>query len=317
MLGYFSEDTTTDKATDITNYMTEALLVAPSNDKNTNKTLTQTDVIHILRHYTQSQEFSETLAQAETRKIQQYNDIEQQFTTLSASELYQTIIQADTEFEKQAAIDQLLSHGLRELEPDELKDIFMTIDDNMRRTEVLTVLMEKDEIEGVAIAKQFIEGASYIPDELYSRLYLSDPDYLTSYINQIDINTTSDNHGLYIFLDQEPELYKAFLSKNFDTLLASNNAQVLKKNAYPADLDISYSQQKTLTQLFGSKNHANREFALSMANNIDDPNLLYEAFGKLNSKTEQQQFLDILLKNEDNIEKLRLAETLKGLQDQY
>ncbi len=274
--------------------------------------MTEAEVISIVKSYMESAAFTESLTKIQAGQTKQNIKFSHYIKGMAPLELYNVAIGSSSDSEKEIAVSQLLESGGQGLEAYELKELYQSLDDDhWGKTEIVTKLLEDSDPESMGMARELLSTGTNIGHEFYPALYDADPEYVKQYIDQLEVDNITDSHSLYFFMHQEPELYNRFINNNFDSILNASNDRIFEMNTNYAPVDISYDQQAKLVDLFESNSQAKRNFAISMANNINDDHLLRDAFPKLTRARDQRNFLGALSFEENNLEKRLLIEELE------
>ena len=235
-------------------------------------------------------------------------------------ELYQFINNAENANERSNALNYLLqSSKIKQLSNDELKHAYgLSTDHVWGKTKILEVLLEKGDEQALVWAKASISENNSINRygfDMYSAVYQQDSEFIKSHLESLELDLESPNLGLFTFLAQEPEVAKPFYIRNLDKILDSNSDEIFSYASSISGVELSSSQQSKVIDLFSSPNRNKRHFAINLATQIKDTDVLRSAYTTLDRSQEKIIFIAQLVNSIDNPEAAALARELASNSD--
>jgi len=313
-MGYFSSSTDNETVSSVhspsltiePNPATAKISAPPQQDgKSQESAVTQHESIeieHAIQQYVYSDQFATVLDEWQLRFRQRSNEMKQRLATMSGQELHAVALDAESRSERIMAFNLLIEDGanrLKQLSNQQIKDIYTQMDsDHWSKASILSLLIKNGDNDALDWAKQAINenslprGANY---DLYNSVYDIDPEFIQNHVEQLELDTSNPPNALLSLLYQETDLAANFLSQNFDKILDSKNDEIFMMGISNANLELTQRQQSRMVELFGSTSREKRSFAINLARNIDDTQLLREGYDQLTRKGEKMQFIVSLL----------------------
>ena len=264
------------------------------------------------RAFAASQEFADIMNEYSIAQSRRGAEKQNEFQKMTAQELLSVYLSTDNSLDKQSALGSL--HGkYDQLETYELKQLYQSLDATNGKwasSELLNILLERDDPDALVWVKQEIlngDSSSNISRDIYQNVYEKDPEFISDYVRNLPLEVATKQGFLFSLLSTESELAKIFLEKNIDEILDTGNTTNLNFIGYNASIDLDSQQEARLVEFFGSSKKDTREFAIVLARDIDDVELLREGFNKLTRDREQSIFLSQLLTDGKDTSKGRLA----------
>ncbi|MFT6407274.1 MAG: hypothetical protein ACJAQ6_000685 [Arenicella sp.] len=312
-LGHFSAQP--QDVYDIKTAIEEELLTKPSLRVSTNpaqsfepaKTpVTEIDVIdnagltQAIEDYVDSDKFSVMFEDWQRKTRQRNTEIANRLSAAEADELHTVALEAESRSERMTALHLLLQGSkFKQLSNQQLKELYTEPEtEGWSKAQLLNGLLENDDPEALGWAKDSIRNGTVsrgADSQLYAAVYEKDPNFMIQYINENEFDPSSSQHALISFIQQEPDLASTFYARNFDKILSSNNDDVFMYGIGSATIELNQQQQSRVAELFSSNNRHKRNFAISLAASISDPQILRQAYTELNRSQEQLVFIASLL----------------------
>lgn len=265
------------------------------------ETATDTDsqqLIETIETYAKSDQFIAILDDYYLTAATRYQEIEQRLNGLNASELFAIVSESDNLLKQQSAMQLLTQGKLHQLSVSELKTLYQHDQTpNWNKANILTSLLNENDPEALGWAKNMISSGSHsrwsgLNDELYTSVYEKDPNFIRNYINEFEIESGPSGFGFYNFMQQEPKLANEFFTTRLDEILDVENGTIFQFGGYDVEFDMTTSQQSKLLSFFESSNQRKRSFAMSLLENVDDIDMLREAFSELERTREKRNFIN-------------------------
>ncbi len=235
----------------------------------------------------------------------------QQYSTMSARELYDSYTNSQSSTDKQMALQALMQGKMGDLSTVELKDLYQASESELfGKYQVLQVLLEKNDAEALQWAKQEVDNPMLAMQggyDIYAQINDKDPAFIREYVENLRVeDLAASQYSLSALLMQDQELAKTFYAKNLDQVLDSNSNTLFQMVPYNLQLDMNSDQQYKITELLGSGSRDKRNFAIGLVHNVSDPRLIRDGFAKLTRSQDQQTMLSTLITgaSTENIKKL-------------
>lgn len=279
----------------------------------------EADISSAVRQFIQSAEFERVLDNYQTQAAPRHEEMQSRLSTMSASELYSLAIDSSNSYEQKYAQQFLIHSGFGELGVEELKGLYHA--DGVSKwvqQNILPRLLEEGDAEAIVWAKQLLDDSvagQHIKSEIYSSIYDVDPDFIKQHISDLDLDDFQQMIGVMSFVMQDPDLTKSFYEENFDELLSLKNSSNFEFLYAGAELELSHRQQSSLAEMFSSKSSKRRGFAIRQAGNIDDVNILRDAYSRLSKNSEKLSFLKTLSGKKNNTDMAKLVQELAADSD--
>lgn len=275
------------------------------------------ELVSAVKRFVTSKDFEKVLDEYQLSASLRYQQMQKRFSRMGASELYDAAINSDSRTEKQMALAMLNQGKVNDLETSELKVLYQEQSvDEWGKRQILVKLLEEKDPEALNWAKQLLsDGQVFYGDEVYAAVYEVDPDFVKERLSNLDLSDSQSSASALSFVIQEPELAKVFFEENFDKILESNSNQIYQMGAYSVDFDLSRRQQASLIEFFDSTNRHKRSFAISVSKNIDDVDVLRDAYSRLAKRKDQRNFLRRLSLERMNPDKRSLVQELAADSD--
>jgi len=257
----------------------------------------ETDVASAVRDYMASPEFVKVLDDYRSLKQTEQREQLSQFSDFSASDLFSAYQASANNQEKQIILQRLSQHLAESddgLDVSQLKELYHTEGiDGWTRTKLLSALLSKNDAEAVQWSKQLLskgsgdgQGQYY---EITRQLYELEPEFIVDLAIEMPIERLAKSYVPQSFLYNDPDQAKVFFESRLDEILETNDSRVYEKLAATStDLELSDAQERKIGELFASPKSATRNFAVSFAANIEDIQILREAYENLSQRQERQ-----------------------------
>ena len=217
--------------------------------------------------------------------------------------------EATTREEKTLALDELRSKLKEDLDPSELKNIYLELDGlddpdaDEAKIEFLVRLVENGDAEALEWSKDKLRGGNIltqsnrIAGQFYEDLYNQDPDFFREWANDLDPKDIATSFSLRRTIGSDPETAASYFDNNIATALRSGDTdqheflgRIARFNR-DSDFELSNQQAARVPSLLQAQSKKTREFAISLTGHIDDPKILADSFNVLTGVVDQRQFL--------------------------
>jgi len=247
------------------------------------------------KQFSETQTFLEIMDQYTLSSGQRMMQQLQQFSSMSAQELYDAFISSENMSDKELALQGLAQGGWGELSSSQIKEIYLESADSWYGgVEALRILLERDDPEALLWAKEALNKPTFGLSggyDLVGLLYQKDPEFIENYVASLDVDKFNNTSRYTMTFIQEPELQKIFYEKNLDKILVSNNSTLFQMPPYNLDMELSSDQQSKVADLLSSRNRSKRRFALSVVNLVKDEQLLRQGYESLTRDRDRQTML--------------------------
>ncbi len=244
----------------------------------------------------------------------------QQYSSMSARELYDSYTNSQSSTDKQMALQALMQGKMGELSPVELKDLYQASESELfGKYQVLQVLLEKNDAEALQWAKQEIDNPMLALQggyDIFAQINDKDPAFIREYVENLRVeDLAASQYALSALLMQDQGLAATFYTKNLDQVLDSNSNTLFQMVPFDLKLDMNSDQQYKITELLSSGSRDKRNFAIGLIHNVSDPRLIRDGFAKLTRSQDQQTMLSTLISSASNENIKKLARELAAESD--
>lgn len=295
----------------------EAQNTVPENDVDkqvSTVSLDQTQIIDMLRNVAETDDFIAILDNYQTEAGRRYMELQKKYGSMNALELYDVVQNAETNRERQFALQVLTQSNFGELETYQIKSILNTADlQSWHKGKLLSNLLERRDPEALGLAKDYMSqnpSGRYMDQNLVRNVYDLDPQYIEAFVNDLDLDKGRDSFAVLSVALEDPKIAKEFYKKNFDQIVESKSSELFNYLNSSSDLDLSVDQQNKIVDLLQSPNRQKRQFAMGMLNNVENLDTIREAFQNMDRESEKRNFIYILVGQADNPERKQLAKKL-------
>lgn len=281
----------------------EVVVITPTNSE-------LSDVDKELKRFMQSDTFVDVMDAYQVGARARAMTLEKELRDSDVPSLLTIALESKNQLQKTLALG-ILREDLNKLDATELKSLY-ALDDLQpwNRNAIIVALIDKGDIQALQWGKeQLVAKGDFrygFHHELFESLYDKDPEYVRQFVSSVDISAYPRASKMVHLLTSKPELATVFFSNNFDQILNSEDNQLYQAFYGRPKLELSRSQQADLSSFFISSNRHKRSFAINLASNIEDTDLLRDSFYQLDKTREKLQFLQALSMNKKNTEQQEL-----------
>lgn len=272
------------------------------------------------QNFAQTEEYADLWYRLQRDISRQHFEQSNRYQQMSAEELYASFLGAVSDQERDSILGALQMGKLMDLDVLQIKEIYDMLDDSQNyRTILLNTLVERGDAQALEQAKQLIlnpADAFYLQvNELVTAVFDKDPDFIRDYFSNLSLDDIQANRPLLWAMSSNKDLAQLFLQNNIDNVLEVEVDASFAHVGASATLDLSRRQQRKIVDMMDTANPHRRHFAQSLVGNFTEPDLIREAFSRVDRPAEQKTFLFILMRANTSGEMSAVARELAAQSD--